>query len=739
MRSLLRALILFLALLSAAPASAQIINLDPSPTLPDLGDVTRIAEVAAELEAEAATLIAAREAAGAITRAGIDAQATCRLIAVDLLRAAHRDGPAASPAVVAAMRLADNRRAIDEALGSALARLEAIASSDAEDDQRRIARALEFLRQFNERSLEITRRAELDNPPALDQSLAIAFAPLVEALPLGPVAADRTPWPRTDAAPDDALVSLRPLVRDAPLADDLRAHLNAIIDALERANEFPDLVPFITTYAATVRTTVDVARAIDAAAFLPNSAADDYRTRLGEAVALFREKRTRDIGLRRLDRLSLTAVALRAIAALQLKPDGREHIPAVVSALLAADTDVANDAESPLAAARLKLLIAIVERMVAFRELSDQKLKGELRAAQRELVRACTTAEASLLADLNAIATDPGAEGPAMSDPARATLIAEHAQALEDLQRLSRLNTWIDSIGGIRPAAINGFSNQVKKMSQWLLDPNRRPDAIRAMDHFEQQLDMFLPLPLEMQLRQAEPRASAAAGGRHADLVSEIERLRGQWADAWARADGVAPAANTMLLLYRLTQSLQDLSELVQAAQQTNPATLLNRWGPWQLPPASVAPAVGTIPARLKLAVESALDRDYTALARELDTLDRDVPLAKLIGRLANRLAAELPGDANPAAESLRIIMNPMPSDAILAPQRATIAQLCRYAAELDFARRTGRAEVTQPLHRYVNALADQLLADLGDRRTPIPTLTGFDTIPQEERRRPMR
>jgi hypothetical protein len=726
-----------LMILFAVGGAAQVINLDPSPPLPVFDEFTRAAELAAELEAEAATLITASEAAGVITRAGLDAQASLRLIAIDLLRGADRNGEAASPAVLAAARLAESRRSIDSAIQSASVQLEAKATSTTEEDQRRIARALELLRQFNERSIEVVRRADLDNPASLDQSLAMAFAPLAEAIPFEPAARDRTPWPQPTAAqPDGSRRDLRPLIAAAPVSDDVRNHLSAIVDALDRGGEFPDLAPLVQQYVAVVHRAIDFAKTIEASGFLDKAATDMYSTRLSEAIATFREKRTRDIGLRRLDRLDASANALHSIATLQQGAAPQDASLAIaVDALLAADNEMANEAESAQARDRLATFTAIVDRMAAFRELSTEKLKGDLRTAQRDLTKAYTAGESSLLTELKAIAIDPGA----MSDPSRATLIAGHAQSLEDLKRLTRLNTWIDSIGGIRPSAMNGFSNQVRKMSQWLLDPNRRPDAVAAMEHFEQQLAMFLPVPFEMQLRQGDPVAAAAAGGRHANLIAEIERQRGIWADAWAKGDGTAAAANRMLLLFRLTQSLQDLSELVEASRAADPAALLNRWGAWQMPSAAVAPAVGTIPARLKLAVESAIERDDTRLERELNAIDHDVPLAKLIGRLANRLRAELPGEANPAGETMRLLMTPMPPDAFLASKRKEIAKLCRYAMELDFARRTGRVERTEPLHRYVSGLADELLNELGERRTRIPVLTGFDSTPQDERRRPMR
>ncbi len=740
--ALLRSAIVCLLLAAIAPfastAEAQIINLDPTPQLPDLTGPTAAAELAGDLEAEAGQLITARDAAGRIGRAAQDAKVTYRLIAVELLRRADREGEPASLAVVAAVRLASARDDLDGLLTSAGARLESIAPSTAEDDQRKVVRTLELWRQFNERSLELLRRSNFASAAEIDQAVAIALAPLAESLQIDGHAAC---WPRlagpADTAGDLDLDQLKAQVTSARVDEGVREALLEIIDYLTRGGSFPELRPAIAAYQRAVRQSIDFAATIDRATFLSPESLAASKIRLAEAVAMFRDVRTRDVGLRRLDRLDASRSVLESLislnAAARLGADG-DTMKACIAALQSADDAIANEPESAAAIERLNLLREIIDRFIAWREIQGERLRGDLRAAQRDLQKSYESTEASLLKELTAIASQPSA----LSEPARATLITGHATALEDLRRLSRLSLWVDSIGGIRPSAMNGFSNQVRKLSQWLLDTNKRPDALRAMDQFESQLNLFLPVPFETELRQSDPVAVVAAGNRHAELIKQIEAARGQWADAWGRGENVAAAANRMLLLYRLTQSLKDLAPLVEVTGATNLAATLNRWGAWQLSQRVMAPSIDTIPARLKLAVESAISKDDGQLNRELNSLDRDLPLAKLSGRLAQKLGPQLPAPSS-SAPALAVLLTPMPSDAFLGRKRESLGRLCRYAMELDFARRTGRLERVEPLHRYVTAQADEMLLELGDRRTAIPTLPDFDSPQNPDRPRPMR
>jgi hypothetical protein len=61
----------------------------------------------------------------------------------------------------------------------------------------------------------------------------------------------------------------------------------------------------------------------------------------------------------------------------------------------------------------------------------------------------------------------------------------------------------------------------------------------------------------------------------------------------------------------------------------------------------------------------------------------------------------------------------------------------------MDYARTRGDDETSQTLVKYVNALADSLLDDLGEKRRGLPSLIGFDgTVPlpkPDDDGRPMR
>ena len=197
------------------------------------------------------------------------------------------------------------------------------------------------------------------------------------------------------------------------------------------------------------------------------------------------------------------------------------------------------------------------------RELGKAELPRELATINRPLERAYLRAEKTLLDELVTLATDPRAA----SDPPVGTLLADQQQYLEDLQRIRRVPVWVDTFRLIRPHAAGAFEAVARKHCRRLLDPNRRPDAIRELDRFEAQLRLFYPLPFEVSLRQAEPEVILATGGLHEQLVATVDDYRQAWADAWAAGQPGGVDAPLARLGGRLAFVLGDaLSGLPQGA-----------------------------------------------------------------------------------------------------------------------------------------------------------------------------
>ncbi len=59
--------------------------------------------------------------------------------------------------------------------------------------------------------------------------------------------------------------------------------------------------------------------------------------------------------------------------------------------------------------------------------------------------------------------------------------------------------------------------------------------------------------------------------------------------------------------------------------------------------------------------------------------------------------------------------------------RRTALANLCRYALEQQHASSTGQVDLADALAIYVNTLAEELLADLGEPRSAGPGMIGFN------------
>ena len=122
---------------------------------------------------------------------------------------------------------------------------------------------------------------------------------------------------------------------------------------------------------------------------------------------------------------------------------------------------------------------------------------------------------------------------------------------------------------------------------------------------------------------------------------------------------------------------------------------------------------VSDVPNRLKLATAAATQDDWTTLAAQLDRIDREAPLARLVGRLSLLLADALGQLPDGAPSVLGQIMRPPKPDAWMLDRRQEIAELCRYAMEADAAWAEQREDDAEKLQAFVNARADELLRDL--------------------------
>jgi hypothetical protein len=707
-----------ITLASAATADAR----GPARTPPSLGLDTFATQCISVLQQELNNL----DGQGAPTPEGHRevwrASINLRRLAEVLLDGGDHAGDRGSLAVLAGFRLFRGREALDHVLATLTADdVDANPPNARPRPGRGADGALQALVRFNAGAAfgphELPADGGEGDGRALDRGLASIVSPLDETVQLlepGPVAdhwlsstgADTSPvdpdqvTPAAHVVAEETLDEISRRLHAVTLTPDARRELARIAGFLARGKAFAEYRKSVEEYAHLLLEVLELAEAVHLADWLDERERAVFAERIGASLTLFGTKETRDEGKRRIRRLVAAGGVIGRISDLA---EARVDSRLVKSAFLAATTEDIDGPADP--AGHHDTLLLVLDRMVAYRETGDSALPRDLRAVRRRLDEAYRRAEAALAEELSTLARRPDA----LSDPALGTLVAVHKQSLEDLRRIEKVPTWVDAISRIQPKAAGPFSGRVRRMTQRMLDPNRRPDAAAAMDRFERQLAAFHPLPFEDELRRGQREAVIATGGLHVQLATKIDGQRRKWAEAWSAGAG-DDAAGPMQALGRLTQTMADSVDVLRLDGE---GFLLNRWAAWELSAESFARTVSDLVNRLKLAVAAAIDGDMEGLGRQLDRIDAEAPFATLIGRLTRRLGAALSALPSGARSIAGQAAQLPPPGAWMLHRRRDVADLCRYAMELEYARATGQDELAERLASYVNSLARALLEEM--------------------------
>jgi len=721
--------------LASPGASAQTLDLGGTKA-PALGGDTFAATLAGALMQE----IDERErlethTASVIQHIALRASANYRRTAAELLIFADENVSTGHTAFIAGLTLARHRDRLDELVRDVAAALADDAPADVPAADRAAALAAgRALRLFNDRWTPIEDALQGASSDAIDLALSMRIMPLCEAAALmhGERPADH--WPAEAAAgatgderadADDQiearLETLRLFRTDAAFPDPTDSLIIEIIAFLESGAELIELRPLVNRYTRLLSDALFFASQLNHASWLRDDARDAIRAQIAEAVSLFREKDSRSDGIERLDRLGASQPAARVLSELASIRSRPARMDGLAAAFTALHDDLMAAPDPGPARSQMSTLVAIVESMVAFRSLRPLELRGDLRVIAMKLERQYDEAEAALLEELDLLVADPGA----LADPAFNSVYNRQRQYREDLQRVRSLPDWIASIKALRERSAGSFERQAHKMAEWLIDPARRADAVRAMDQFERQSAMFLVMPLEAQMRAGDADADAILGGQGAELMAWIDDHRAAWADAWAAGDGGSEPARRLALAWRVLDLARDRNHAGTAAGD---AERLNRWSAWEIDPPALASAVDLDANRIVLAVQSLLAGNGEDVDRQVDAIERSAILSRLIGRIErtiggplDRLPTGLIGALGQAA------FPPDPETSWLAARRTDLAELCRYRTEAWHARRTRRESLAGECDRYVEHLAGNLLRSISPQRLTIPVLTGFD------------
>lgn len=718
-----------LALGLAAAASGQraappALRLDPAPPGPSLGEESAALRTASLLRVEIADLERSAPPDDA-ERTVRDARAALRRVAFDLL-VRGADGGIATADVLAmqGFRIADLRRRIDLVLLGL-----ADGSLRVGDPPRPLGtldrdRALRLVRRFADGAAGALGNADLSRLEQTDAAIAAAMAPIVDVLAI----AERRPG-------GDALGS------GWPTGADLRggAQSSAAVPAAEGGSALCEAAAL----AALPQATRAAAEAACAAGRVEDplvAAAIRCAARLEQATWLSPAERDRidgalaaalaDEALLRVAaaRAAILSSGLELLGLRSAAPFDERALRAAVTAALLPDPDAPFADRPDRLARQLARIGESLELSLRFRRepppVDERDLPRDLRGFRRDFERAYLRAEETSFRELPRLV----AERDALSDPALLGLVRGQRLALEDLERLAAVRDVLDRIGGIRPQAVIGVAARLRTILRWLLEPTRRAEGLDAWLALEGQLRLFVPLPYEAALREETPLAIRLAAGRPRELVERIDLLRAEWADGWAQGIGDGPAARGLHRLWRLLRVMATLDPTVEgssteAADGRGTALLLSRWGAFYVPPAAFAPALLDLDALTRLAVTSALAGDDATLERELARLERDLPLARLAGRLFTELEpwiARRPGGPLGLAVPLRTAPD---EDAWGLDLRLRLAAVARYARELEHARRNDRRELERPILEHLARLSESILDSLGAERSPVVAL----------------
>jgi len=760
--------IAFTALLPRA-AHSQTLQLDPAPPPPALNAESATRRVATLLREELDDLNAHATLHGASNKPDTPeaavwaARAALRRLAFELLirAAAATDPEQASASDTLAMqgfRCADSRRRVDVRLerflqGIGATEVDALTEEPRTLSVRERDRVRRLLLRFAEVAPKALATINYSDIVQIDAGIAVAVGPLVDALailsglPTGEEAAGAglgTGWPTTMA-----LSNAGALAGKAKADPERARSAEADFAVMDPCSD--------ESLASAGAQTREAARSHCAVAGSDDSQPSD---RLRAAVALSVMGETAAL-LSTAERSIVDETAAKllrgegsvALAATQTEllhewhkltdvtkaGDGRTsqrtELDQAIRLVLFPTQEAVAFADDSAAFARLgrRIIESIELAIIARAHDSSSVLPKEFRPQLKDFLRAYERAEAGAWSRFAEMLADEES----LSNPEFVGLVTAQRQAVVDLGRLARAQRIIDAVGGTRPQAVRGLTTRMKTMLRWLLDPTRRSDGIVAYDALALQIELFAPLPFETELRRETPEVIAFTSGEPRKLAEVIDLTRAEWADAWSAGNGNGPAAQRMYRLFRVMRAMEDVTR-GNGPEDGDAAAALSRWGGFHVAKAALAPALLDIETMMKLAVAAAVDRDDARLEREITRIERDTPLAQLVGRLAADLRAWLatrPGDAVGALAAMR---EGPTSDAWGLSLRIRLAAIARYARELDDARRGNRDPDEKALLAYLSRLAGSLLESLGAERSPLPPLADLgaeSAVPSGRRR----
>lgn len=720
----------------AGGARAQTLNLGGVPPGPTLPEANACAELATSLETEARVILQEADALAGEAKAGAAARARFRSLTAYLLRSGSvKPWDESAPAVDGA-RLSQLTGRVDRVIELAIAgravRERELSPSDAK-------RAMALVHALGGVSIEQVRRALVSPQDRLASDLARALsatlAPLAELSVLLEGVQNDDPWP--------VLVDARASRPDRSASPTTAADVDAAVRALPPSTERDALAKASADWVAAQSGPQDLAvlaqsaeairwlgelRAAGAATPMEQAAVSQALARIATALGDLANPAESARARASLEALSATLPAARAMLDLRrtdgLTDSARRALSDGAAALLAPDAGTLDrERERARAAARIADACACADRLEKSLVAAAPK---DLRDLLRQFDRDARVAVRSLPQAFQAIASDPASA----VEPGNSSAL-ERVRSIEaDRARIVALQSMIDSIGAIKPAAGRDFATVAKRMTKFLTDPLKRSEGQAAFAALESQFSAAFPFAYEDELKRRTPRATELAGGSPEKVIERAAAVRVAWCDAIGSGDFGGDASRRLDLTARLCRSLRDLDQVIDPIDRAA-GDRLAMWGPWPTRRAMIAPATQDLVARAALASRSfvaANSADGRAtFERDLAALETAIPLVRLAAGLERKVSPTLRGDPDTLGAQLAPLITPPAAGAYLASEWGRLLALHRAMVELEHARRNGEPKLRDALNEYLAAVAREIEhAALGAPR-PVTRVPGFD------------